>query len=97
MGAGCNASRVDAEVVEVGRRFHSLMVRGKKELRRAGWLANSWRSLLAPLVLGSEGWKNLVGGWSTSPFWILNSIPRLLWCLRRSRLELLEESGDGAW
>ena len=63
-----NVSRDEAEVVVMGRRFHSLMVRGKKEWSRAGWLTNSWRSLLAPLVLESEGWQNLVSWRSTRPF-----------------------------
>ena len=53
MGVGCRLCRLPpswlqndwsevAEVMAVGRRFHSLMVWGKKELNRTGRLVCSW-------------------------------------------------------
>ena len=49
-----------AEVVAVGRWFQSLMVRGKKELDRTGWLVWSRCRRCDPLVPGSACWQKMV-------------------------------------
>ena len=74
-----------AEVMSVGRRFQSLMVRRKKQLNRTGCLVFPWCRRCAPVVMGSPCWQKPVMLMSTNPLLIICSIWSRLWSLRCSR------------
>ena len=54
------ASKVGANTVLAGRRFHSRTVPGKKEFDSIWSLIRSWNDLCCPLVSASPLWRNFV-------------------------------------
>ena len=54
------ASKVGADTVLSGRRFHCRTILGKKEFDSIWSLIRSWNSLCCPLVRASPLWRNFV-------------------------------------
>ena len=76
------ASKVGADTVLAGRRFHSRTVRGKKEFNSILSSIRSWNSLCCPLVRALPLWRNLSALMSTRLLRILYFMESRL-CFRR--------------